>query len=138
MKSARDHQQYPIVFRFAPGDVLRPRRRRVHFGVVYPTLRRRLFTRAAGRAAPGASPEGDPASPGTAVAREFSRASGLSEGARLMAAAAWPFEARFSDRRDRILVPKASHSEHAPAFRELGRSMESRDFAVALTFRKHS
>lgn len=94
--------------------------------------------RAAGRAAPGASPEGDPASPGTAVARELSRASGLSEGARLMAAAAWPFEARFSDRRDRILVPKASHSEQAFAFRELGRSMESRDFAVALTFRKHS
>jgi hypothetical protein len=54
-----------------------------------------------------------------------------------MAAAAWPFEARFSDRRDRILVLKVSHSEHTPAPRELGQSMESRDFAAALTFRKH-
>ena len=135
---ARDHRQYPIVFRFAPGDVLRPGRRACTLAWSTPTLRRPLFTRAAGWAAPGASPEGDPASPGIAVARKFSRASGLSEGARLMAAAAWPFEARFSDRRDRILVLKVSHSEHAPAFRELGRSMESRDFAIALTFRKRS
>jgi glycosyltransferase involved in cell wall biosynthesis len=52
-----------------------------------PVLRRRLFTRATGWAAPKPSPPVGPAAAGIAIAGEFSRASGLGEGARLMAAA---------------------------------------------------
>jgi glycosyltransferase involved in cell wall biosynthesis len=53
-----------------------------------PTLRRRLFAKATGWAAPKPSPQAGPASAGIAIAGEFSRASGLGEGARLMAEAA--------------------------------------------------
>jgi glycosyltransferase involved in cell wall biosynthesis len=53
-----------------------------------PTLRRRVFARATGWVAPRPSPQKGPAPPGIAIAGEFSRASGLGEGARLMAEAA--------------------------------------------------
>jgi hypothetical protein len=53
-----------------------------------PTFRRRLLAKATGWAAPKPSPQAGPASAGIAIAGEFSRASGLGEGARLMAEAA--------------------------------------------------
>lgn len=53
-----------------------------------PRLRRRAFARATGWLAPRPSPRSGPAVAGIAIAGEFSRASGLGEGARLMAEAA--------------------------------------------------
>jgi glycosyltransferase involved in cell wall biosynthesis len=53
-----------------------------------PTFRRRLLARATGWAAPKPSPRPGPVAAGIAIAGEFSRASGLGEGARLMAEAA--------------------------------------------------
>ena len=51
-------------------------------------FRRRLLARATGWVAPRPTPQVGPATPGIAIAGEFSRASGLGEGARLMAEAA--------------------------------------------------
>jgi glycosyltransferase involved in cell wall biosynthesis len=51
-------------------------------------LRRRLFARATSWAAPKPTPRVGPVTKGIAIAGEFSRASGLGEGARLMAEAA--------------------------------------------------
>jgi glycosyltransferase involved in cell wall biosynthesis len=51
-------------------------------------LRRRLLAQATGWVAPRPTPQAGPATPGIAIAGEFSRASGLGEGARLMADAA--------------------------------------------------
>jgi hypothetical protein len=51
-------------------------------------LRRRLLAQATGWIAPRPTPPAGPATPGIAIAGEFSRASGLGEGARLMAEAA--------------------------------------------------
>ncbi len=51
-------------------------------------FRRRLLAQATGWVAPKPTPRAGPATPGIAIAGEFSRASGLGEGARLMADAA--------------------------------------------------
>src|ERR1700742_176313 len=51
-------------------------------------LRRRLLAQATGWLAPRPTPQAGPAVPGIAIAGEFSRTSGLGEGARLMAEAA--------------------------------------------------